>query len=532
MKILSRHKYDATNEVKYLSKCQGHENIVKLYDVLQDDLHTYIIMELLTGGELFDRIRKHQLFTEPEASAIMKSLISAIQYMHSQGVVHRDLKPENILFSDATPQAKVKIVDFGFARQKPDTSKSNKATASATSSSTSTSKKPVTNGLLQTPCFTLSYAAPEVLRQALYTTHNGDTSKAIDSAKGSLTQCLIEPGTGYDESCDLWSIGVILYTILCGSVPFSGDCYTTDAAAATEECSSGDEEHDTRPKKKPRPNLRLPNATPANSRVITQEKIIERIRNASTTLEFKEKRWQSVSESAKQLLKGLLNVDPKKRMKLKDLSRHEWIKNGGAVKQTNNSGASSRKPATLVVDLSCETPGASAPETSDASTLDDQGIWLKNQLNMAFDAFHAAERKGLFSIQLKDVFEAPLAQRRHHKRSTSSNASSESNVSTNSICSSLSTSTTSMNTVITTTNASTYSTPTKKCPSSCGKQSEQIVFTFNDSLVNEYLQQQQQLQQSHSQVFNRPITRSITHHNSKLNPTVTNSDNTIGYILF
>ena len=85
VKIMSRRKYDATNEVKYLSKCQGHENIVKLYDVLQDDLHTYIIMELLSGGELFERIRQRVQFTEKEASSIMKSLLSAIQYMHSQG---------------------------------------------------------------------------------------------------------------------------------------------------------------------------------------------------------------------------------------------------------------------------------------------------------------------------------------------------------------------------------------------------------------------------------------------------------------
>lgn len=107
VKIISRHKYDATREVKYLSKCQGHENIVKLYDVLQDDLHTYIIMELLTGGELFDRIRSQRLFGEPEAAQLMRALISAIQYMHSQGVVHRDLKPENILYADTSPDAKV-----------------------------------------------------------------------------------------------------------------------------------------------------------------------------------------------------------------------------------------------------------------------------------------------------------------------------------------------------------------------------------------------------------------------------------------
>lgn len=237
VKILSRHKYDSTREIKYLSKCQGHENIVKLYDVLQDDLHTYIIMELLTGGELFDRLRKRHLFTEREASALMKSLISAIQYMHSQGVVHRDLKPENILFSDTSDAAKVKIVDFGFARAKPDPKLNNNVNTrlNSNNSNTNTVKKNNNNnntGMMQTPCFTLSYAAPEVLRQALFTTTTINTATITSTTtttngvevKGVKEDTAsIEPGQGYDESCDLWSLGVILYTILCGSVPFSSN---------------------------------------------------------------------------------------------------------------------------------------------------------------------------------------------------------------------------------------------------------------------------------------------------------------------
>lgn len=154
--------------------------------------------------------------------------------------------------------------------------------------------------------------------------------------------------------------------------------------------------------------------------------------------------------------------------------------------------------------------------------LDDNGVALKNQLNATYSAFHLAEQKGLFGtqIQLKPIFEAPLAQRRHHKRSTSSNASSESNLSSNSICSSLSTSTSTTTQTATQCQpqaASSYTTPTKKCPSSCGKQQEPCVFDFADAYVTEYLQQQQQQhEQSANSVFNRPITRSITHHNSRL----------------
>ena len=90
--------------------------------------------------------------------------------------------------------------------------------------------------------------------------------------------------------------------------------------------------------KRTRTKLKLTPQLTSDPRVVTQEKIIERIRNASCSLDFKETRWRSVSESAKQLLRGLLNVDPRKRMKLKDLSRHQWIRNGGEAKH-QQSGA-------------------------------------------------------------------------------------------------------------------------------------------------------------------------------------------------
>ncbi|PKU33093.1 ribosomal protein s6 kinase alpha-5 [Limosa lapponica baueri] len=104
-------------------------------------LHTFLVMELLKGGELLERIQKKKHFSETEASHIMRRLVSA-----------------NLLFTDETDNSEIKIIDFGFARLKPPD-----------------------NQPLKTPCFTLHYAAPELLN------HNG-----------------------YDESCDLWSLGVIL----------------------------------------------------------------------------------------------------------------------------------------------------------------------------------------------------------------------------------------------------------------------------------------------------------------------------------
>jgi ribosomal protein S6 kinase alpha-5 len=95
VKIVSqRQEVDTQNEIELLRLCQGHANIVKLHEVFTDELHTYIIMELLTGGELFYRIRTQASFSEREASQLMKKLVSAVNFMHSNDMCHRDLKPE------------------------------------------------------------------------------------------------------------------------------------------------------------------------------------------------------------------------------------------------------------------------------------------------------------------------------------------------------------------------------------------------------------------------------------------------------
>ncbi|KAK3093541.1 hypothetical protein FSP39_017025, partial [Pinctada imbricata] len=239
VKIVSR-KIDCTNEVNLLTRCQGHPNIVSLLDVFHDEYHTYIVLELLRGGELLDRLRKKKSFTEPEASQIMLKLVRAVEFMHNRGVVHRDLKPENLLFVDESEEAEVKIVDFGFARFKPE-------------------KQP-----LQTPCFTLPYAAPEVLKQ---------TTKDKD---------------GYDESCDLWSLGVILYTMLSGKVPFQ--TYSKDDTAS---------------------------------------QIMQRIKVGNFDLTGSD--WQDVSQKAKDLIQGLLTVDTGSRFTMDNLRENEWLMGNGQV---------------------------------------------------------------------------------------------------------------------------------------------------------------------------------------------------------
>ena len=91
-------RYNPTREVSILKLCQGHPNIIGLKDVFSDQLHVYIVMELMRGGELLDRLKEKHSFTEAEASTIFRQLVSAVSFMHQKNVVHRDLKPEVSLY--------------------------------------------------------------------------------------------------------------------------------------------------------------------------------------------------------------------------------------------------------------------------------------------------------------------------------------------------------------------------------------------------------------------------------------------------
>lgn len=88
------HRYNSKHEIQILRLCQGHPNIVNLVDVFVDQLHLYIVMELMKGGELLERLQRRHSFTEQQASTIIKQLVSAVSFMHQKNVVHRDLKPE------------------------------------------------------------------------------------------------------------------------------------------------------------------------------------------------------------------------------------------------------------------------------------------------------------------------------------------------------------------------------------------------------------------------------------------------------
>jgi calcium-dependent protein kinase len=129
-------------------------------------------MEHCRGGELFDRIVAAQRFTERHAADIMSQMLSAVKHLHGNGIVHRDLKPENFLMNDQDEDSEVKLIDFGLSKRFSEREEVDR---------------------MHTVVGTPYYVAPEVL-------------------KGN-----------YDKTCDIWSLGVILFVFLCGYPPFEGD---------------------------------------------------------------------------------------------------------------------------------------------------------------------------------------------------------------------------------------------------------------------------------------------------------------------
>jgi calcium/calmodulin-dependent protein kinase I len=102
-------------EVEILSH-MDHPNVVRLYEIFDEGDVFYLVMELMKGGELFDRIVEKENYTEKEAAETIRPIVDAIRYCHDQGIIHRDLKPENLLYESNHEKSIIKISDFGLAR--------------------------------------------------------------------------------------------------------------------------------------------------------------------------------------------------------------------------------------------------------------------------------------------------------------------------------------------------------------------------------------------------------------------------------
>lgn len=156
------------NELLIL-KMVDHPNIIKLYEVYEDNRFIHLVMEYCSGGELFERILNKGNFTEHEASILMYKLFLAINHLHGLRTSHRDIKPENVLYISNDPNSDIKLVDFGLS-----------------------SKFGESDEKMHSIVGTCFYVAPEVLKKK------------------------------YGPKCDTWSLGVVMYLLLAGEPPFYG----------------------------------------------------------------------------------------------------------------------------------------------------------------------------------------------------------------------------------------------------------------------------------------------------------------------
>lgn len=219
-------------------KTLDHPNILKVLEFYQNEKYFFIVTEFLEGGELFDRIMECSSFSEEGATGVMEQILSAVLYLHKHGFIHRDLKPENIIFETKDPKSKIKVIDFG--------------------TSCSYEKGNKLKQKLGTPY----YIAPEVLKKS------------------------------YDEKCDVWSSGFIIYILLCRYPPFNGP----------------------------------------NDKIIFQ-RVLE------GKFAFPEEDWNGISKSAKELIRRMLTYDPSKRISCADTLQHEWFK----LKMPQQTNVNSKK---------------------------------------------------------------------------------------------------------------------------------------------------------------------------------------------
>ncbi|CAI7612481.1 unnamed protein product [Penicillium pancosmium] len=213
------------DELEMLQKLK-HPHIVSFVDWFESKDKFYIVTQLATGGELFDRICDYGKFTEKDASQTIRQVLDAVNYLHHRNIVHRDLKPENLLYLTRASDSELVLADFGIAKMLENPTE-----------------------VLTSMAGSFGYAAPEVM----------------------LKQ-------GHGKAVDMWSLGVITYTLLCGYSPFRAENLTD----LIEECRGG--------------------------RII-----------------FHERYWKDVSQDAKDFILTLLQPDPSKRVTSDEALKHEWL---------------------------------------------------------------------------------------------------------------------------------------------------------------------------------------------------------------
>lgn len=221
------------NEVNIM-KSLSHPCVIKMHDIVDDPNSVFMILELMKGGDLLTRIVKNSYLPEQTSKLIFLQICYAVKYLHDNNITHRDLKPDNILLESDDNETLVKVSDFGL------------------------SKFVANNTVMKTLCGTPLYVAPEVL---------------LTGGRGA-----------YTKKVDIWSAGVVLYTCLSGSVPFSDEF-----------------------------------GTPA----------VEQIKMGKFS--FRGNKWRNVSGFAKALILEMLTFDPSQRPSIDDVLKHKWLKDNEVI---------------------------------------------------------------------------------------------------------------------------------------------------------------------------------------------------------
>lgn len=225
-----------------------HPNICKLLETYEQGRFMFFVMEFCEGREVFDRIMEQGLIQESTTAEIVRQSASALLYVHNRGIAHRDMKPENICFcSKDVTNNHVKLIDWGLGFY-------------------------FGQGRMNSAVGSLTYAAPEVLEA--------------------------KEKQGYTAACDLWSLGVVTYVMLCGKPPFWGN-YNEQLRRMKRE-----------------------------------------------TFPMSDSTWQQISRPAKELIRGLLRADPKQRMKLEDVLRNPWLR-----LQDSHAGMDTRIASQVLMNL-------------------------------------------------------------------------------------------------------------------------------------------------------------------------------------
>lgn len=236
-----RRQHILRREMEFLLRA-NHPNIINVVDLIEDASRLWIVQEFCSGGELFDRIIDNQDgMTEPTAARIVQQILAGIQHCHDElGVVHRDLKPENILFKSKDPDSELVIIDFGLAGEmKPGTMEGK----------VKVDKDDAHEEHLKTTVGTPYYIAPEVFTK------------------------------NYGRECDIWSIGVIAYILLCGYPPYSGN---------------------------------------------DEKEIMQNVRSGRD-VQFHADHWEHVSKEAKDFIAQLMKRTPSDRPSAADALTHPWF---------------------------------------------------------------------------------------------------------------------------------------------------------------------------------------------------------------